>query len=121
MPTTRNPKLAENARANRNLMNDAEVRIWLELRRQVYDAKLSRQHPVGPYILDFACVALRIAIELDGSQHDGDPNDVIRDAYLTARGWIVLRFSSGEALANTDGVINTILATVDERQRNLAS
>ena len=85
------------------------------------DAKFRRQRPVGPYILDFACVALRIAIEFDGSQHDGDPSDAIRDAYLAARGWMVLRFWSGEALSNTDGVINTILATTEERQTDRAS
>ena len=120
MPTTRNANLRENARTNRSQMNDAEVRIWVELRRQVLDARFRRQHPVGPYILDFACVALRIAIELDGSQHDGDPSDGIRDAYLTSRGWIVLRFWSWEAMSNTEGVINTILATIEERQTELA-
>jgi very-short-patch-repair endonuclease len=117
MPTTRNTNLRENARNNRGQMNEAEVRIWVQLRRKILDVKFRRQHPVGPYILDFACVALRIAIELDGSQHEGDPADVVRDAYLKSRGWIVLRFWSGEALSNTNGVISAILAAVDERQR----
>jgi very-short-patch-repair endonuclease len=102
-------------------MNEAEVRIWVHLRRQVYDVKFRRQHPVGSYILDFACVALRIAIEIDGSQHEDDLDDPIRDAYLTSRGWIVLRFWSGEALSNTNGVISTIMATIEERQIELAS
>jgi very-short-patch-repair endonuclease len=119
MPTTRNTILRENARNNRGQMNEAEVRIWVQLRRQIFDVKFRRQHAVGPYILDFACVAFRIAIEVDGSQHEGDPDDVIRDAYLKSRGWIVLRFWSWEALSNTDVVISTILAAVEERQQEL--
>jgi very-short-patch-repair endonuclease len=121
MPTTRNSNLRENSRKNRSLMNEAEVRIWMQLRRQVLDAKFRRQHPVGPYILDFACVALRIAIELDGSQHDGNPEEAIRDAYLSSRGWIVLHFWSGDALANTDGLLDTIVAVIEQRQIELAS
>ncbi len=121
MPTTRSPRLTANARKNRSLMNEAEVRIWVQLRRQVLDVKFRRQHPVGPHILDFACVALRIDIELDGSQHEDNPDDAIRDAYLISRGWIVLRFWSWEALSNTDGVVSTILATIEERQTELAS
>ena len=120
MPITRSPKLQQNARKNRSLMNEAEVRVWVHLRRRVLDVKFRRQHPVGPYVLDFACLALRIAIELDGSQHENNPDDLARDAYLTARGWIVLRFWSWEALAHTDDVINAILATIDLRQTELA-
>ena len=32
-----------------------------------------RQVPIGPYVTDFACMASRLVIELDGSQH-GDEN-----------------------------------------------
>lgn len=80
---TRDHRPRDYARNNRKEMNEAEVRIW----ERVLDVRFRRQHPVGPYILDFACVALRLAIELDGSQHESSPDDAIRDAYLASRGW----------------------------------
>ena len=57
------------------------------------------QHPVGPYFLDLAYPAIRLAIEYDGRDHL-DPARALRDldrqAYLTAAGWRVLRFRAAE-------------------------
>jgi very-short-patch-repair endonuclease len=65
----RNQTLFGWARHNRQTLNDAEARIWSELRRRELGVRVRRQHPIGPYILDFACIALKLAVELDGSQH----------------------------------------------------
>jgi very-short-patch-repair endonuclease len=53
-----------------------------------------RQHPIGPYFADFACLELDLIVELDGSQHDiaaGRHGDAVRDGYLASRGFVVLR------------------------------
>ena len=51
-----------------------------------FGVRFRRQHPIGPYIVDFACIALKLAVELDGSQHFENTADAIRDAYLAERG-----------------------------------
>jgi len=57
-------------------MTEAERRIWYFLRsRHLVGFKFRRQHPIGPYVVDFACLAHKLVIELDGSQHATDPND----------------------------------------------
>jgi hypothetical protein len=59
------------ARSLRRNMSLPEVVLWQTLRRgQVSGLRFRRQHPVGPYILDFYCPSARLAIEVDGSAHD---------------------------------------------------
>ena len=56
------------AKCLRRDMTDAERRVWYFLRdRRLGAAKFRRQHPIGPYIADFACVERRLVIELDGA------------------------------------------------------
>jgi very-short-patch-repair endonuclease len=50
-------------------MNDAEVILWSRLRRHP-SLKFRRQHPIGPYIADFACLSARLVIEADGDTHE---------------------------------------------------
>ena len=52
------------------------------------------QFPVGPYLLDLAYPKIRLAVEYDGRDHrtaDRALHDLHREAYLTKRGWDVLR------------------------------
>ena len=94
----------------RQRATDAERRLWSRLRNgQVGGWQFRRQHPVPPYILDFACVAAMLAVEADGGQHADNTHDIHRDRFLQRRGWRVLRFWNHEILANTDGVIEAIL------------
>ena len=45
--------------------------LWGALRdRGVGGYKFRRQHPVGIFVLDFYCEALRLAIEIDGPIHN---------------------------------------------------
>ncbi|MBF0246453.1 MAG: endonuclease domain-containing protein, partial [Alphaproteobacteria bacterium] len=81
------------ARTLRANMTEAETRLWSLLRaRRLGGRKFRRQHPIGPYILDFACVDCRLAIEADGGQHANAKADERRTDFLQARCWSVLRF-----------------------------
>ncbi|MCC7017643.1 MAG: endonuclease domain-containing protein [Rhodospirillales bacterium] len=81
--------------------------------RRLNGYKFRRQHPVGPYILDFACLERHVAIEADGGQHADNRADRRRTAWLKARGWRVLRLWNNDILANTEGVVGIILRTLE--------
>jgi len=83
--------------------------------------KFRRQHPIGPYYADFACLHARLVIEVDGSTHGTDVaqhNDALRDDYLRSRGFIVLRFVSGDVTDNEAGVGEAILSALAGRPQN---
>ena len=71
--------------------------------------KFRRQHPVGDFIVDFACTEYQLAIEVDGGQHSENAADTTGTAWLQSQGWRVLRFWNNDVLSNTNGVIETIL------------
>ena len=66
-------------------------------------------------MLDFACPALRVAVEADGGQHSEPGEHDWRDSFLAERGWLVLRFWNNEILANTDGIIAVIQEACQQR------
>ncbi|MBU8539839.1 endonuclease domain-containing protein [Falsiroseomonas tokyonensis] len=107
------PNLHDRARRLRRDATDAELILWRLLRTRQVALKFRRQHPVPPYVADFACVALRLVVELDGGQHGG-PRDVARDTAMRAKGWIVLRYWNNEVLENPDGVLADILRVAAE-------
>src|SRR3546814_9425019 len=81
-PRMRTAHKTEFARHLRRTMTDAEREIWHHLRnRALMGHKFRRQYPVGPYIVDFACPARRLVVELDGGQHD-EAVDAARTRYL---------------------------------------
>ena len=109
----------ELARQLRKTMTPHEVRLWLAL-RQVREQGLHfrRQVPKCGYILDFACLKAKLAVEVDGEQH-GLPvhlsRDETRDARLRAIGFVTVRFWNHEILHNLDGVVETIMAHATSR------
>jgi type I restriction enzyme R subunit len=117
--------LIENARDLRKNQTDAEALLWQLLRnRQIQDCKFRRQHPVEPYILDFYCHDKKLAIELDGGQHntdDGKESDEKRTEYLNSKGIHVLRFWNNDVLQNTESVLeeiyNALTPTLSQRER----
>ncbi|TQM15351.1 uncharacterized protein DUF559 [Pseudonocardia kunmingensis] len=69
------------------------------------------QHPVGPYLLDLAYPAVRIAVEYNGSDHldpDRALHDLQREAYLTAAGWVVIRFGAYIVIRRPDWVADRV-------------
>jgi very-short-patch-repair endonuclease len=98
-----------NARALRSGMTDSERKLWSELRMEQLGVKFRRQHPLGNYVADFACLAPKLIVELDGSQHaQRVAYDEKRDAFFRAQGFAVLRFATDEPLKNIDGVLTVI-------------
>ncbi|MEX2128884.1 MAG: DUF559 domain-containing protein [Xanthobacteraceae bacterium] len=102
----------ETARRLRATATDAESRLWRHLRRlPMFGSHFRRQVSVGPYFVDFACMAARLNIEVDGSQHGSDhgiARDEARTRWLEARGYRVIRFWNNEVVENIDGVVATV-------------
>ena len=92
-----------------------EQKLWLALRGGQLGASFRRQHPVGPYVLDFYCAFTKLAIELDGSQHaDRKAYDDARTRFLETKGIRVLRFWNNELIENYDGVVEAIWRALKE-------
>jgi very-short-patch-repair endonuclease len=113
------PDIREHARAMRRNPTSNEQRIWNWLRsRRFGDFKFRRQHPIGRYILDFYCPALRLAIEIDGAQH-GDPRvasvDETRAAVLRGFGIEVVRVSNRDLACDSVTVAQTIQWAIERR------
>ncbi len=98
------------ARALRRSSTDAEAQLWNRLRnRQLLGLKFRRQHPIGPYYADFACLEIRLVVELDGGQHVEDAvRDARRAAAMAAQGFTTLRFWNHEVLGQMDAVLEAI-------------
>ncbi|HEY1228309.1 MAG TPA: endonuclease domain-containing protein [Ramlibacter sp.] len=100
----------DRAQALRAGMTDSERKLWSRLRREQLGVKFRRQHPLGPFIADFACLDPKLIVELDGSQHlEQEQYDARRDAFFHSKGFKVLRFWTDEPLTNIDGVLTVIL------------
>ena len=98
-PTTR-------ARELRRDGSRAERICWELLRdRRMAGIKFRRQHPIGPYFADFACISRKLVIEIDGDHHAFQVDaDARRTAAMEREGWRVLRFWANHVVANREGV-----------------
>ncbi|KAF0184456.1 MAG: endonuclease domain-containing protein [Hyphomonadaceae bacterium] len=104
----RDPATHARARTERHALTASEAKLWAALRdRRWKELKFRRQHAVGPYVADFACLALRLVLEVDGQSH-ADPEqaafDAQRTAFLENAGWRVARISNTDALAGGDAL-----------------
>ena len=108
------PTKVERARELRKNLTDAERLLWSRLRRrQIHGRRFRRQHPIGPFIADFACTEAKLVIELDGGQHvERKDQDAARTRWLAQRGYRILRFWNNEVLSNIDGVLTVIMQVV---------
>ncbi len=106
------------ARRLRRSMTPPELRLWGMLRgKAVGGARFRRQHPIGPYILDFFCPAANLAIEVDGEDHgfeDRARRDARRDRWLAEHGVRTLRIAAGAVRDNADGVLASIIEALGE-------
>ena len=114
------PTLSQFARHLRTNQTDCEHLLWQKLRaRQIANLKFRRQFPCPPYVLDFYCVELKLAIELDGGQHyqsAGVIHDQRRTLFLQRQGIEVVRFSNLEVIQQMGAVLEQIIKTAAERK-----
>jgi len=96
----------------RQELTQPEKILWAELRnRKLNGLKFRRQHPIDKFVLDFYCHERKLAIELDGSIHDGKLNkeyDEARTAMLGGLGIYTLRFRNDEVINNIESVLRKI-------------
>ena len=105
-------------------MSLPEVLLWQQLRKRQLGNKWRKQHPAGPYDLDFYCDAAKLCVEVDGEAHErGDQpvRDARRDAWLAGRGILTLRIAAVEVLNNLEGVLAQIATTAQRRCADLQS
>ena len=118
-PLRNAPYLKSRRRELRHNQTEAEKLFWQKVRgRRFLGLKFFRQYSVGPYIVDFYCPKLKLAIELDGGQHaqvDRRKHDVAREMYLKMAGVEVLRFWDNEVLKNMDGVLYRLMEIVKSK------
>ena len=97
------------ARELRRVPTDAESTLWYHLRaRRLLGLKFRREVPLGPYVVDFACLERSLVVEVDGGQHNGAAPDAVRDRFLAGLGFTVLRFWNNEVLFGREVVLQLI-------------
>jgi very-short-patch-repair endonuclease len=76
-----------------------------------------RQHPIGPYVVDFTCAKARLVIELDGPVHrmDGRQADLARQADLESRGLLVVRFDNDQVLCQLEETLYQLRSLIWSR------
>ena len=93
-------------------MTRAEIILWTRLRgKQIGGTKFRRQHPIGPYIADFASVSEMVVIEVDGWTHSTDEelsHDAWRTKFLENLGWTVIRIENSDIYDDEDRVLDYI-------------
>jgi very-short-patch-repair endonuclease len=109
----------ERARRFRKVETWAEKLVWRWLRdRRFSGYKFRRQHPIGPYHLDFFCEEAELNIELDGRQHgfpDQRQHDLEREKFLQSRGIKTLHFWNSYLRRNAQSIRDTIFNELQAR------
>jgi very-short-patch-repair endonuclease len=111
------------ARRLRKEMSLPEVLLWQQLRGQQLGVKFRKGHGIGPYVVDFYCCALRLAVEVDGEAHERGNRSTFdgeRDAFLNENGHEVLRIPATDVLRNLNGVLELISSRVATPLRRFA-
>jgi len=105
-------KETERARALRSNATREERKVWELLSR--YRPKFTRQLPIGPHVVDFACRRAKLVVEVDGGQHAESAHDCIRDQWLGEQGWTVFRVWNSDVREDPIGAAEAILRRAAE-------
>jgi very-short-patch-repair endonuclease len=112
-------KIVASAQRLRRKLSVPEARLWNRLRTRLPGQPVfRRQHPLGPYVLDFYCPKANLAIEIDGISHDmGDQpqHDERRDAWLKKHGVTVMRIPAVELIHGVDEAADAIFRAATEK------
>ncbi len=103
-------KTTSRAGSLRQTQTKSEGLLWSVLRaRQLCNLKFRRQHPIGPFFADFACIDMNVVVEIDGGYHDVcGQKDIDREAYLLRLGWKVVRFTDEDVESDVEAVARAI-------------
>ncbi|RXQ94378.1 DUF559 domain-containing protein [Ancylomarina salipaludis] len=119
------PHIFEKAKALRNNMTFAELKLWELIRnKQVQGLRFRAQHPIDIFIADFYCHSLKLIIEVDGGIHQSPEQkeyDIGREAEISHWGIKIIRFTNDEIEKEIDGVFNRINKICVDRKLELAS
>jgi very-short-patch-repair endonuclease len=119
------PALKERRKELRRNQTVAEKALWARVRnKQFFGFKFFRQYSMGAYILDFYCPEIKLAVELDGGQHnlpESREYDAERSAYLNSNGIEVVRFWNNEVLLEMEGVLEILTQKANPSQPPLTS
>lgn len=104
------------ARRLRRRLTNAETILWSRLKSgRLSGWRFRRQHPIGSYVADFACVPAMLTVEVDGETHwrpSERAHDLRRSAYIRSRGYRELRVFNSDVYENLEGVLEAILAAL---------
>jgi 3-isopropylmalate/(R)-2-methylmalate dehydratase small subunit len=107
------------AKALRRSMTPPELRLWAALKARPDGLKFRKQHPAGPYTLDFYCAAARLCVEVDGAAHDMGNNpmrDAARDTFLTEHGIRTLRIPATMIKDRLESIVEHIVTEAQSRR-----
>jgi len=107
--------LKEFSKENRQNPTDEEATLWEELRNNKLGYKIRRQHAIGVFIADFACLDRRLVIEVDGGYHLTNKEfDQARTEFLNSEGFNVIRFTNDEVKNDLTKVLTSIKDSLDK-------
>lgn len=101
-------------------MTNAESLLWEHIRGKKLGYRFRRQHPIDDFIVDFLCLPLKLVIEVDGGYHNTDHRkklDMQRSAFLTEKGYHIIRFTNESVLQDITSVISNIKIKIEELQK----
>ncbi|HSQ62849.1 MAG TPA: endonuclease domain-containing protein [Polyangiaceae bacterium] len=104
------------ARLMRRQPTPSEALLWAALRRNRLGVHFRRQHVVGAFIVDFACLARSLVVEVDGGVHrDADVAfaDGRRQAALEALGLRILRVGAAQVERDLPAVLARIRGALE--------
>ncbi len=108
----------DQAKTLRRALSLPEVLLWKQVRgRRLNDLHFRKQHPIGPYVLDFYCDTAKLCVEVDGEAHsvaDRPQRDARRDAWLKTQGVRTLRLRATYVMENMTDALRMIAAAAAE-------
>ncbi len=102
----------------RRNLTPPEAKLWVQLRQKRLGYRFRRQHPIGPYILDFYCPSAKTAVEVDGASHGTDQQiarDGRRSRWLATRGIRVIRLAAEDVRTNLDDLLRWLADELGKR------
>ena len=102
--------MVRRARDLRQRSTPPEQLLWLALRNgQIGGLKFRRQHPIGPYVVDFYCDSVGLVVEVDGMSHDDKVRqDAAKTKHIESQGLRMLRVANEDVICDLDAVTREI-------------